>query len=136
MKKSLIIILAFLNISFAYAADMTPQEQEDKIQDIAKGLRRNLWRSGHEDVDSYEEKVELAVLNDHVRKENNSHYEQPLDREEIAKLFKCFHRSSCELYYIGTSGEYWGGYGAEAHFVLLNIKTKKYELISHVVYAE
>lgn len=136
MKNLVIAIITLFNVSIAFAAQMTEQDQQEYIRVLAKDLRRDLWRSGHEDVSSVERKVTLEQLNDHVRKENNQNYETPLNRDEISQLFRCYHRVNCELYYVGTSSEYWGGYGAEGHFVLLDVINEKHEMISHVEYAE
>lgn len=136
MKNIFISLLVLFLSNASFAQSMTLNEQEAYITDVAKELRRELWINGYEDVDSWQEKASLELLNDHVRNENNSRYEQSLDRDEISELFKCYHRSYCEVYFVGTSSNYWGGYGQEAHFVLLYPETQKHEIISHVVYAE
>lgn len=138
--KNLIALISLLTIltpfAMAKADTMTVVEQDDLIIAIAKDLRRDFWVSGHQDVNSHEEKVTLAFLNDYVKKEANNRYESPLSRDEISSLFSCFHRSGCEVYFIGVSAEYWGGYGETGNFVLLNTSNEKYELISHTIYAE
>lgn len=138
--KKLIAIVSLLTILTPFAitkADtMTVSDQDDLVIEIAKELRRDFWVSGHQDVNSYEEKITLDFLNDYVKKESNHRYESPLSRDEISSLYSCFHRKGCEVYFIGVSAEYWGGYGETGNFVLLNTSNRKYEMISHTIYAE
>jgi hypothetical protein len=136
MKNLTITLIALITSANVFAAQMTQTEINDYIVDTAKELRRDLWVAGHEEVGSWHEKATLELINDHVKQENMQHYEDALDREQISDIYRCFHRKGCEVHFIGTSSEYWGGYGQEAHFVLLNTKDRYHHTISHVVYAE
>lgn len=136
MKYIITTITALILSSNLFAAEMTRSEIENHIIQTAKELRRDLWVAGHAEVDSWHQKATLELINDHVKKENNQYYEDSLDRDEISDIYRCFYRKSCEVHFIGTSSEYWGGYGTEAHFVLLNTSTRKHHIISHVTYAE
>ena len=136
-----ILGLFLLASSFMTFAGDTPREefmsieaQGEYVDKVAKGIRRNLWINGYEDVASNEYFVTKAMLDAHVKQGNQ--YENYLDSDEIAELYKCYYRSYCELYLVRVSSNYWGGWGEEAHFVTLNTEKKKHEVYSHVVYAE
>jgi hypothetical protein len=112
---------------------MSIEAQESKVEKIAKAIRRNYWRSGHEDVSSHEFFVTKAALDEHTTVSN---YENSLASDEVAQLYKCHYSRSCELYQVNVGGSYWGGYGTSAHFVLLYTKSGKHFEISHITYAE
>ena len=134
----LILTLLITSISFTpvFADTMTLEDQESYIEDLAKYLRRDAWRSGHEEVSSYHVKATKEFLDDFVKSESNGRYESALDSDEIADLYRCFYRQQCELYYVGVSSEYWGGYGETGNFILLNVTKENHRRISHTVYAE
>lgn len=138
--KVIFLILMALMFNSAYAADipsnkfMSTSEQTEYIANKAKKIRRSYWIDGYEGVESSEYFVTKELLDDHVKQSNS--YETHLDREEISQLYRCYYSQSCELYLVRVGSNYYGGYGEEAHFVLLHTKSKKSFTIAHTVYAE
>jgi hypothetical protein len=138
--KSLLLLSLFLVISSAQVSAapsdefMSIEEQGKKIEDLARGIRRNYWVSGHEDVSSHEFFMTKEAIDEHI--EGNSYYEDALDTDEIEDLYKCHYSKSCELYQVSVSGSYWGGYGTSSHFILLYTKSGKSYEIEHITYAE
>ena len=130
------LLIASISLTPAFAEKMTNQKQQEYIEDLAKYLRRGHWISGHEDVSSSQFKVSKDFLDDYIKDEQNRRYESPLDGDEIADLYRCFYGTTCELYFIGVSSEYWGGYGEVGNFILLNLNSENHRRISHTVYAE
>lgn len=135
MKNYILILIAalFSFSSLAYA-NMTPEEQILELENISKNIRRDYWISGHESVGSNFEYLSKGTLDDYIQMNNND--ENPLDSEEIANLYKCFHGKTCELYLVYVSAEYMGGTGINHHYILLYPKSGKHHEISHNVYAE
>ena len=115
---------------------MTEAEKAEYLTYTAKELRRDLWRSGHEDVHSHIEKVTKEKLDEYVKHENNEDYDDMLDQDQISDLYRCHYRKTCELHLINVSGSYWGGYGVSAHFILLDTLKRKHYEIAHTAYAE
>lgn len=139
MKKviSFLIIFSVFQIEAASSPSeefMSLNEQNEKIEEVAKSLRREHWINGYEDVESSEEYVTESWLNDYVRRDHL--FEMNLYDDEVEELYECISKNNCELYYVSVSSDYMGGYGVEGNFILLYTQTKKYYKISHVVYAE
>lgn len=140
--KLLAFITLLLISTFSFAGDtpseefMSLKEQNDYITNVAKNIRKEYWRSGHEDVYSSEEFVTKAKLDEHYQQTLDGRFENSLDSDEFSQLYRCLNSSKCELYLVGVSGSYWGGYGESAHFVLLYTQSKKHFEVSHVIYAE
>lgn len=139
------LVIALLMMSFSLLAFaghnenfslMSKEEQNSFIAEEAKQERRSFWQAGHADVSSSFSLVDKEFLDDYVRKYNNDRYETPLDSDEISDLYRCFYGKTCQLYHIGVSSNYWGGYGETGIFVLLYTKTKKSWSIRHTIYAE
>lgn len=133
-----LLLLASSVVSFAGDTPreefMSTEAQGEYVDKVAKEIRRNLWRTGYLEVNSNEYFVTKTMLDAHVKQDNQ--YENYLDSDEIAELYKCYYRSYCELYLVRVSSNFWGGWGEEAHFVALNTEKKKHEVYSHVVYSE
>lgn len=131
-----LITLIILSISFLAQAQntMTYLERDSFIEDVAKGERRTLYIAGHDYVDSSVTYPTKADLDQYFSQEER--YESYLDADEINDVYKCFHAYSCRVYHIGTSSEYWGGYGVEGAFVLLNIKLRNHTVLRHTIYSE
>lgn len=141
MKTLLMISMLFVS-TFSMAGEtpseayMSLQEQGKYITNVAKNIRKEYWQSGHDDVNSYDEFVTKAMLDDHYQQTVDGRFENSLDSDEFSQLYRCYNSQKCELYLVGVSGSYWGGYGETAHFVLLWTNTKKHFEVSHVIYAE
>lgn len=133
--KSLITVILVL-LSFNTFAALSEAQQEERMVDIAKKIRRGYWVSGHEEVDSSTMKVTKDFLDEHVKWETMRNFEEPLERDQVSDLYRCFYGKTCTLYWVGVSAEYWGGYGTSDHFILLNTESGKYREISHITYAE
>lgn len=135
MKKlSFVLLLGLLAPFFAHA--MTVAEQDARIKAIAKHIRHTYWKSGHEDVTSGETRMTKALLDEHVRKGNRRGFEDWLDQDQISSLYRCHYSKNCSLYLIEVGGQYWGGDGVMAHFILLYLKSGKYYEIKHTIYSE
>ncbi|MGB0454467.1 MAG: hypothetical protein ACPGJV_12220 [Bacteriovoracaceae bacterium] len=137
MKSILLTLLLIITPNlFADESVYDEATQLQLVETIAKEARRDLWRSGHDDVWSGVRKVDLEFLKEHTAREFNEQFEDPLDREEISRLFSCFYRTNCSLYYIAVSSEYYSGYGEEGIFVLINLETFKHTEIRQAIYSE
>ena len=138
--KSILLLTLLVSVMPVSAANgpsttyMSLKEQGEKIDDLARAIRRTYWVSGHEDVSSSEFFMNKEELDEHV--EGNNRYEDALDSDEIADLYKCHYSKTCELYQVSVSGSYWGGYGTSAHFIFLYTKSGKSFEINHITYAE
>lgn len=131
------IIIASLIISTHIFAQtrLGPEAQLSQVEKIAKAERRELWRSGHQEVTSEVLKVTRAGLDEVIRE--NSEVEEPLDQAQTATLYRCTAaKNSCSLFLINLSAEMMGGYGHSRIWVLLNPVTGKAEKIEQLVYAE
>ena len=113
---------------------MSIEEQDAFMVNVAKKIRRGYWVSGHEEVSSSTSFLSKKGLDEIVERSNR--FEDFIDEVDLEGLYTCIKSSSCELYLVGTSSEYWGGYGMTNHYVKLFTKSQKYYDISHVVYAE
>jgi hypothetical protein len=139
MKKLVILTILFTS-NLLFAGDlpsethMSNEQQKTYLDEVAKEIRKVYWISGHQDVSSGTEFVTKKVLDDHVKKDNR--YESPLDSDQVAELYRCYYKATCELYVVYVSGSYWGGYGESAHFIQLYTDTRKHFEISHTIYAE
>lgn len=129
-------VLTFIFSTNLFAQDhLSPEEQTVIVEQIAKFERRQLWVTGHEDVESYTEKITKDDLDNAVKE--NALAEEPLERTQISSLYQCYHSpKSCRLFVIYLSGSMYGGYGNSRVWVLLNPFTAKYQKISQIVYAE
>jgi hypothetical protein len=133
--KSLVMLLV---LSFGVSASdlMSVKEQAVYVDSVAKELRRDMWVAGHDYVNSSITKVTKAILDEYVANDQNRNYEDSLSRDEISNLYRCHYNTMCELFLVVVSSEYWGGYGEEGNFVLLNTKLRNHSTISHVIYSE
>lgn len=138
MKKLLISLFALTATQFGSQAqaNSSADERLERVQEIAKEIRQDHWRSGYEDVNSHIEVLSKDRLDNYVKKESNSEYESPLNSDEIADLYRCYHSTHCALFLIGVSSSYYGGYGQESHFILMSKKSMTYREIRHTVYSE
>lgn len=127
---SILILLTLSSTAFAANSEL------EFIENVAKQMRRDHWVNGYQDVHSTVDTVTKSLLNGYVRGEVNEGYENPLNRDEISSLYRCYYKQSCHLYLIQVSSEYYGGYGSESSFILLNPETLKYDEIRHVTYSE
>ena len=136
MKLLVLISALFLSFAAFSSQKMTKKEQEKYVKKVAKELRRSLWVRGYEDVTSNSVFVTKEILNKHVRDENNSSYEESLDSDQIADLYRCYYKSHCRLYGVFVSSSYQSGYGEDAHFILLNVDRRSHDMVEHTIYAE
>ncbi len=139
MKKMIFTFLMLLGV-FPFASEfpstefMSIEEQEQRVSDIAKQLRRDHWVRGYEDVSSSETFVNRVWLDNYMSQPNM--YETFFEDEEITSIEKCFESLECELYYVSVASSYMSGYGIEGTFILLYTKSGRHFKISHTVYAE
>ncbi len=135
MKTTILALFLLSNFAMGTAyAYMAEQEQRSYVETIAKQVRRDLYIKGHDYVETSVYFVNKELLDEHVA--GNEEYEAHLTDEQIATLYRCHYNRSCSLYLIASSSEYYGGYGQEAHFVLLNIHERNHFQISHAIYFE
>ena len=134
LMKNLLVILIILT-SGASAQDEINLKNELKIiENISKELRKELWQSGHIDVDSSSTLVDQKFLHNYTSNSQNQSYLVPLTEQEISRLYQCLFNSDCTLYHIRLTSSYHSGWGEESAFVLL--KRHVHKLIRHVVYSE
>ena len=135
--KTLFILSMTLLTTTSFATSISSRKQLEIAQKEAKEVRRDLHISGHDNVaTSTPELISKTDLDYHYEDNKSPYHEDPLEDEQISKLYQCFHSKTCALWSFASSGEYWGGYGTSMHFVLINLKTSNYKQISHLTYAE
>lgn len=138
--QKLFLALAICS-SFATIAENGPNEkymsvksQKAYINKVAKEIRREHWRAGHVDVESRQSHLSKFEIDDLVRQDNN--YHDTLDSDEVSELYRCYYRSTCEVYLVNITSSYYSGWGQQYFYLLLNTKEKRHEEYSHLVYAE
>tara|TARA_Y100000389_G_C17221192_1_gene393435 strand:+ start:304 stop:708 length:405 start_codon:yes stop_codon:yes gene_type:complete len=134
MKTLLTLIFLATSLSTLAQDLMTHSERNTYVEQVAKDERRTLYIAGHDYVGSSITYPSLSDLDQYFSKEER--YESYLDSDEIASVYRCFYAKACLVYHIGTSSEYWGGYGVEGAFVLLNIEMKNHSTFRHTIYSE
>ena len=133
--KTLITFIAFTLSLTAFAqTTMTHSERDAYIEKMAKGERRTLYIAGHDYVESNITYPSKADLDQYFSEEER--YESYLDSDEVSSVYKCFYAKTCRVYHIATSSKYWGGYGVEGAFILLNINNKSHAALRHTIYSE
>ena len=110
-------------------------DHQERLEKIAKEIRRDLYIQGHDNVGTHIQSVDQAFLDEYVSDESINRFEYPLDDDQVESLYTCHKAVNCTLYLINSSSEYYSGYGVEANFVLLYESGKHY-VISHTVYSE
>lgn len=134
MKLTLILAILFsLNL---FSQKMTEDEQYDYVEKLAKKVRRDLYRSGHEEVGTEVKLMTYTNLDEYTDPLTNSEYEMPLSQEEIKKIYACKERKNCEVFAIYSWGCMYGGCGSSTDFVLLYLQSKKHYEIGHITYSE
>ena len=128
MKNILILCAVLFSFNSVYAEAIIPEE----INIMAKEIRRDLWISGHQDVESNIIVVDRQELEEYTHEDENDNYEEPLSDMVIEELFECMNDEGCELYLVTTSS----GYGVEASFVMMEPETNIFGTIRHGVYSE
>jgi hypothetical protein len=115
---------------------MTIAEQNKYVNKILKEFRKSFWRAGHEYVESRFNLLNKELAEKYTNSERNSRYYDPLDRDQISNIYECLYNKNCNVFRIHLNSEYWGGYGVEAKFVLLNIISGTSTRFEHTVYSE
>lgn len=137
MKSLSLAFLLFGITIVAQANILTPQQQDVRMQEIAKKIRRQYYVEGYEDVSSSIEKMTAQKLQAHLNPVDGIRYESELDESEIAELYTCLEaHKSCALYLITVGSSFYSGYGIDAHFIMLNLNNSRYEEVRHTIYAE
>jgi hypothetical protein len=134
MKKitTLALVLGFSTQVFA---QLSTSEQFLKVEDIAKGDRREMWIGGYEEVSSQVEKPTKKQIDEFIS--GNRQLANPLASDEIASIYRCFNSpKKCQVYTIDLYAEMYGGAGSSRRWVLLNPNNGSYESILHSVYEE
>ena len=134
---SLITIFFALISSTLFANSLSVDQQDMRMQEIAKQIRRQYYIWRHEDVSSHITRMSEASLDHHLFDRDDRRYETSLDESEVQELKECLTaENKCSLYLVWVSGSYMGGYGEVAHFIMLDISTGRYKEVFHTVYAE
>jgi hypothetical protein len=132
--KQLMIALCLM-FSFGAFAQLTTLEQDKIVEGVAKNDRREMWRMGMSDVSSHVEKPTKLMIDEFVA--GNEQIESPLNRDDIAAIYRCLHTPKyCVVYTIDLYGEMYGGSGHSRRWVLLNPVTGKHRSFLHAVYEE
>ncbi|MDA8793232.1 hypothetical protein N9N67_08300 [Bacteriovoracaceae bacterium] len=138
MKKNLFLILVavFSMNLVAQNGTFISKAKENKIlKNLAKEFRKTLKDKDHDYVTSNIVKVNNSVLFGFLDNDQNR-AEQKLDSEELLSLTVCQINFKCRVYAVDLSSEYWGGYGTETYWVMLDRTTGKYSTLFHVTYTE
>jgi len=135
---TILLLLSMTSIASAGPSElfMSKKDQLAIIKEEAKELRRELWVSGHTNVDSYSEYMTKEMLDTYMKRDYYQNFEDMLGSDQISDVYKCFYSKSCEVYKIIRSGEMFGGYGSEAFFVMLYTKSGKIRTHGHLIYSE
>lgn len=134
--RTLLLLTILITSTSSFASSWTETDQQEIVSDIAKSFRQEFWIRGYAEVQSSFIKVTKEFLDEYVEGERNEYYEEPLSREEISDLYRCYYRKSCVLYLIELSSEMHGGYGTDGKFVMMYPKKHDYDTITHTTYNE
>jgi hypothetical protein len=137
--KTLSVVTLFLALfsSILVAAPLSVEQQDSRMQEIAKGIRRQYYIQRYEDVSTHIVRMNKESLEHHITDGDDRRYESTLNEGEIAELKSCLaSEEKCSLYLVWVSSSYMSGYGEDAHFVMLDTMTGRFEELSHTVYAE
>lgn len=134
--KNLFLSILLVFMAGPSFAKLSETEQMHIVKNIARELRHNLWQQGHLEVDSHEFLAKKEILDARLASQYNDYTEEPLDRDQIKRIYQCFHVKFCSLYMIDVWSEYMAGYGTETAFVMIHKYTGKYSFIHHYDYAE
>jgi hypothetical protein len=134
--KFALSLLFLLSFGAHAGARLTVAQQTAAVEAFAKDKRRELWRAGHEDVTSTVTRMTRAELDSLVREDRDGSAE-PLDRDQISRLYRCLHSPQvCALYSVHVSSTYYSGYGVNRYWVLVAPTSGRYETIGQSIYAE
>ena len=135
---SIVATMLILATSAAYADQkipMTSVQQQEAVAQFVLEIHQDLRASGHEFVESKIELYDSARFSSFMAKENN-YSEERLDQNEIKDINLCLVSLNCELYKVRVDSECYGGYGLDAHWVLIDIDNHKTRVISQSLYTE
>lgn len=138
MKKLFILftLTLFSASLLAQNGSFISKEKEEKIlKDAAKEFRKKLWVKNHDHVTSYIKKIQTKDLLNFIDSDQNNAQEK-LDSEELLSLTICQLDYKCQVYAVDLSSEYWGGYGTETYWLMLDRKSGDYTTVFHVTYTE
>lgn len=113
---------------------MTKAEQTSFMESKAKEIRRGYHIRNFDDVTSSTRWMSRSDLDSYYKDKDT--YENFFSKDEVSDLYRCVAKDNCELYLVSVSGSYHGGYGQDAHFVLLYTQSKKSFTLIHTVYSE
>ena len=131
MKLS--ILFLFFSFQIFASEPLTVKQQELEVSNIAKQIRKQLWKSRHINVESSYENLKVESLNEYLA--DDSFFEK-LSNEESYKASKCMAGKYCEVFQITVSSSFHSGYQIDGHLVLLDTTTGEYEVLSHNIYGE
>lgn len=138
LHRLLLITLALFTSIPRVTVAHIPSENQDPIaqvvQAIMEGEVKDKTDEDYEDVSAHFGKVDLEGLEHHTSNDMLDTYEEELYKEEVNRLFSCYHRENCELYQIDLISEMWGVQEKLVIFVLINPEKQKPEIIRHYVY--
>lgn len=142
MKYFLILALLGLGVTATAAKKNSAKKCAELlyVEEAAKELRRERHIDGHDDVSTEVVKVSQKWLDHNMAARNMEMNPWPLERDEISKLYQCFHQRDCELYLVILNSSYHSGTGIDHHFFMVRKGKRKgnlrSEVISHTVYEE
>lgn len=126
-------LLMIISVSASAGNWMKSGEQRNYIENVAKGIRRELYQAGHYEISSRVHGVAKALLDEHFASDD---FESYLNREEVAAVYRCFYSRQCKPFFIETWTKMMGGDGSLGSFVLLDLKYRRHRTLTHQMYAE
>jgi hypothetical protein len=132
--KLITFLALFISLASFAQTKLTMEEQTALVEKIAKAERRFLWGTGHDYVGSTVQPVTKDSLDAYIK--DNHLMEEPLDKSQIASLYKCNNSKNCNLFLIHVSASYMGGDGSSRVWVMLNPYSGHSKKFKHLVYAE
>ena len=102
---------------------------------VATNIRRSLHMAGHDHVTS-DVQLETLIEFEKMLIEDNPHFERGLEDEEIEIVRACHHLPTCSVFFIGSSSEYYSGYGAEGHWLMIDTQSAVAETFHAIIYNE
>lgn len=132
MKIIFIFIISF-NL---FAANLIDQEKEKGIIiSLVKSLKKEVWQSGHDNIESTVVKFDKQRFDKFIKVEM-VHMEEELYEDDYPSILNCLAISSCSLYKIDISSEFYAGFGFDYHIVRVDLETGSVSIQKYAGYNE
>lgn len=134
--KFITLISALTLLTSTSLAQLSPQDQIELVESVAKSERRTLWRQGLQDVESSVEKVIKKELVNKIEETNKESNAERFSPAEVSALNACAIRTDCELFLIEIYVNEMGGTGILHAYVALETLSARYQIIRRWIFEE